>query len=172
VACWTSVCHYDGRVVSLQVFGANYNEQYFPEEIPRWNFHDFLHSFMIVFRVLCGEWIELTWDCMHCCGFHCVPFFLTTMIMGNLVVRGSLYSYPELSMSWNGLRRHFPPFDGLGLVVGVSWQVAKHKAFCLLSIWSVSELCSSVLRIPVSLFDALACTCFLHLHSAASISNH
>ena len=25
--------------------------------MPRWNFTDFMHSFMIVFRVLCGEWI-------------------------------------------------------------------------------------------------------------------
>lgn len=32
--------------------------------MPRWNFTDFMHSFMIVFRVLCGEWIESMWDCM------------------------------------------------------------------------------------------------------------
>ena len=72
------------------MFGVNYNAKHFPDEIPRWNFLDFLHSFMIVFRVLCGEWIESTWDCMFCSGFHCVPFFLTTMIMGNLVVRDSV----------------------------------------------------------------------------------
>ena len=53
---------YHGRVVAVQVFGANYNAQHFTEEVPRWNFIDFLHSFMIVFRVLCGEWIESTWD--------------------------------------------------------------------------------------------------------------
>jgi len=88
---------YHGRVVVVQVFGANYNAQHFTEEVPRWNFIDFLHSFMIVFRVLCGEWIESTWDsqstwdCMFCCGFHCVPFFLTTMIIGNLIVRHSRY---------------------------------------------------------------------------------
>jgi hypothetical protein len=28
--------------------------------MPRWNFTDFMHSFMIVFRVLCGEWIGRT----------------------------------------------------------------------------------------------------------------
>jgi hypothetical protein len=27
--------------------------------MPRWNFTDFMHSFMIVFRVLCGEWIGM-----------------------------------------------------------------------------------------------------------------
>lgn len=46
-------------VVGMQMFGNNY-EKYknrFPFGlVPRWNFNDFLHSFMIVFRVLCGEW--------------------------------------------------------------------------------------------------------------------
>lgn len=49
-------------VVGMQMFGANY-EKYkdkFPYgQVPRWNFNDFLHSFMIVFRVLCGEWIQV-----------------------------------------------------------------------------------------------------------------
>lgn len=30
----------------------------------RWNFSDFFHSFMMIFRILCGEWIEPLWDCM------------------------------------------------------------------------------------------------------------
>ena len=89
-------------VMGMQLFGANYSEKVFGYE-PRWNFVDFLHSFMIVFRVLCGEWIESMWDsvwirravdpssesmwdCIYCSGFHCVPFFLLTMIIGNLVV--------------------------------------------------------------------------------------
>ena len=45
---------------------------------------------MIVFRVLCGEWIESMWDCIHCTGFICIPFFLLTMIIGNLVVSSSV----------------------------------------------------------------------------------
>jgi len=72
-------------VMGMQLFGVNYNEEVFGYR-PRWNFEDFLHSFMIVFRVLCGEWIESMWDCIYCSGFHCVPFFLLTMIIGNLVV--------------------------------------------------------------------------------------
>lgn len=56
------------------------------KEIPRWNFRDFMHSFMIVFRVLCGEWIESMWDCMRVSGPACVPFFLATVVIGNLVV--------------------------------------------------------------------------------------
>lgn len=73
-------------VMGMQLYGTHYTEQLFPAGVPRWNFTDFLHSFMIVFRVLCGEWIESMWDCIHCTSFICVPFFLLTMIIGNLVV--------------------------------------------------------------------------------------
>ncbi|XP_053203618.1 sodium channel protein para-like isoform X3 [Panonychus citri] len=76
-------------VMGMQLFGANYSKKVylFPDgEIPRWNFKDFMHSFMIVFRVLCGEWIESMWDCMLVCGFVCVPFFLATVIIGHLVM--------------------------------------------------------------------------------------
>ena len=63
------------------------NVQRFPNEaMPRWNFTDFMHSFMIVFRVLCGEWIESMWDCMWVASKVCVPFFLATVVIGNLVV--------------------------------------------------------------------------------------
>ena len=41
---------------------------------------------MIVFRVLCGEWIESMWDCMWVASKVCVPFFLATVVIGNLVV--------------------------------------------------------------------------------------
>lgn len=54
--------------------------------MPRWNFTDFMHSFMIVFRVLCGEWIESMWDCMWVGDVSCIPFFLATVVIGNLVV--------------------------------------------------------------------------------------
>lgn len=65
----------------------------FPDgELPRWNFTDFMHSFMIVFRVLCGEWIESMWDCMHVGDVSCIPFFLATVVIGNLVV--SFFFYP------------------------------------------------------------------------------
>jgi len=76
--------------IRLQVFGANYDlavKQHRWEELPRWNFKDFLRSFMIVFRVLCGEWIESMWDCIWCSSYICIPFFLLTMIIGSLVVR-------------------------------------------------------------------------------------
>jgi hypothetical protein len=37
----------------------------FPSRL-RWNFTDFFHSFMMIFRILCGEWVEPLWDCMRC----------------------------------------------------------------------------------------------------------
>ncbi|ESN93132.1 hypothetical protein HELRODRAFT_89291, partial [Helobdella robusta] len=68
-------------VMGMQLFKAFY------KSTERWNFCDFLHSFMIVFRVLCGEWIESMWNCMMYTGStFCIPFFLLTMIIGNLVV--------------------------------------------------------------------------------------
>ena len=41
---------------------------------------------MIVFRVLCGEWIESMWDCMLVAGSTCVPYFLATVLIANLVI--------------------------------------------------------------------------------------
>ncbi|XP_071512566.1 sodium channel protein para isoform X4 [Panulirus ornatus] len=79
-------------VMGMQLFGKNYtdNVDRFPDtpdgQLPRWNFIDFMHSFMIVFRVLCGEWIESMWDCMLVGDWSCIPFFMATVIIGNLVV--------------------------------------------------------------------------------------
>nr|QRG33296.1 paralytic [Schistocerca americana] len=76
-------------VMGMQLFGKNYTDyvERFPDQdLPRWNFTDFMHSFMIVFRVLCGEWIESMWDCMLVGDWSCIPFFLATVVIGNLVV--------------------------------------------------------------------------------------
>ena len=82
--------------MGMQLFGGSYVASNFEEnEVPRWNFTDFLHSFMIVFRVLCGEWIESMWDCMRATksGTMCVPFFLLVYIVGNLVVSTTIMRY-------------------------------------------------------------------------------
>ncbi|RXG56982.1 Voltage-dependent P/Q-type calcium channel subunit alpha-1A [Armadillidium vulgare] len=56
-------------VIGMQLFGKNYVEKNFaPDPIPRWNFTDFFHSFMMIFRILCGEWVEPLWDCMRAAG--------------------------------------------------------------------------------------------------------
>ncbi|XP_071977938.1 sodium channel protein type 2 subunit alpha-like isoform X1 [Engystomops pustulosus] len=78
-------------VVGMQLFGKNYKDCVckISEEckLPRWHMNDFFHSFLIVFRVLCGEWIETMWDCMEVSGqFMCLLVFLLVMVIGNLVV--------------------------------------------------------------------------------------
>ncbi|KAI2660901.1 Sodium channel protein type 2 subunit alpha [Labeo rohita] len=59
-------------VVGMQLFGKNYRDCVckISEDctLPRWHMNDFFHSFLIVFRVLCGEWIETMWDCMQVSG--------------------------------------------------------------------------------------------------------
>nr|DBA25063.1 TPA: hypothetical protein GDO54_012636 [Pyxicephalus adspersus] len=78
-------------VVGVQLFGRNYldcvckiNEDC---KLPRWHMSDFFHSFLIVFRVLCGEWIETMWDCMEVSGQPlCILVFMLVMVIGNLVV--------------------------------------------------------------------------------------
>lgn len=73
-------------VIGMQLFSKDYTpEKFDPDPVPRqvymesclivilncllslsrWNFNDFFHSFMMIFRILCGEWIEPLWDCMR-----------------------------------------------------------------------------------------------------------
>nr|CAD7591348.1 unnamed protein product [Timema genevievae] len=53
-------------VIGMQLFSKDYTVEIFaPDPVPRWNFNDFFHSFMMIFRILCGEWIEPLWDCMR-----------------------------------------------------------------------------------------------------------
>ncbi|XP_060033754.1 sodium channel protein type 7 subunit alpha isoform X2 [Erinaceus europaeus] len=56
-------------------------------ELPRWHMHDFLHTYLVVFRVLCGEWIETLWDCFKVAGeFSCFPFYMMVILIGNFLV--------------------------------------------------------------------------------------
>uniref|UniRef100_G1NED3 Sodium channel protein n=1 Tax=Meleagris gallopavo TaxID=9103 RepID=G1NED3_MELGA len=78
-------------VVGMQLFGKSYKECVCKISsdcvLPRWHMHDFFHSFLIVFRVLCGEWIETMWDCMEVAGqTMCLIVFMLVMVIGNLVV--------------------------------------------------------------------------------------
>nr|XP_060639342.1 sodium channel protein type 4 subunit alpha B-like [Anolis sagrei ordinatus] len=54
---------------------------------PRWHMEDFYHSFLVIFRILCGEWIETMWGCMVVADTPlCLLVFLSVMVIGNLVV--------------------------------------------------------------------------------------
>ncbi|XP_050175299.1 sodium channel protein type 5 subunit alpha-like isoform X4 [Myiozetetes cayanensis] len=78
-------------VVGMQLFGKSYldNVKKISKtgNLPRWHMNDFFHSFLIIFRILCGEWIETMWDCMEVAGQPlCLLVFLLVMVIGNLVV--------------------------------------------------------------------------------------
>ncbi|NXF86075.1 SCN5A protein, partial [Eubucco bourcierii] len=77
-------------IVGMQLFGKNYWENRLKitqNGKPRWHMMDFFHSFLIVFRILCGEWIETMWDCMVVADQpRCLLVFLLVMVIGNLVV--------------------------------------------------------------------------------------
>ncbi|XP_045691912.1 sodium channel protein type 9 subunit alpha [Phyllostomus hastatus] len=78
-------------VVGMQLFGKSYKDCVCKIDsdckLPRWHMNDFFHSFLIVFRVLCGEWIETMWDCMEVAGQPmCLIVYMMVMVIGNLVV--------------------------------------------------------------------------------------
>ncbi|NXF45338.1 SCNAA protein, partial [Oceanites oceanicus] len=77
-------------VVGKQVLGNYYENNYYKistNENLRWHMKDFYHSFLIIFRILCGEWIETMWECMEVAGKGlCLSIFLLVLVIGNLVV--------------------------------------------------------------------------------------
>ncbi|KAM9843922.1 sodium channel protein type 4 subunit alpha B [Aulostomus maculatus] len=78
-------------VVGMQLFGRNYKDCVcrISEdcELPRWHMNDFFHAFLIIFRILCGEWIETMWDCMEVAGqTMCLIVYMMVLVIGNLVV--------------------------------------------------------------------------------------
>ncbi|XP_035702487.1 sodium channel protein 60E isoform X2 [Folsomia candida] len=85
-------------VMGMQVIGNRYSPMAFdadedPANFPRWHFQNFWYAFMMVFRVLCGEWIEPLWDCLQAHKFRakdqqwkCFVIFLPILIVGNFIV--------------------------------------------------------------------------------------
>ncbi|NXX38051.1 SCN4A protein, partial [Tricholaema leucomelas] len=77
-------------VVGKQVLGTYYetnSHRISTDGNLRWHMKDFCHSFLIIFRILCGEWIETMWECMEVAGKGlCLPIFLLVLVIGNLVV--------------------------------------------------------------------------------------
>ena len=40
----------------------------------------------MIFRVLCGEWIEASYDCMRAYNEVCLLVFLPALVLGNFIV--------------------------------------------------------------------------------------
>ncbi|KAJ8937407.1 hypothetical protein NQ314_011893, partial [Rhamnusium bicolor] len=121
-------------VMGMQLFGKNYtdNVDRFPDhDLPRWNFTDFMHSFMIVFRVLCGEWIESMWDCMLVGDVSCIPFFLATVVL-NLFLALLLSNFGSSSLSApaadNDTNKITEAFDRIGRFIRWTKASVSHIA--------------------------------------------
>ncbi|KAM7415234.1 hypothetical protein PAMA_019854 [Pampus argenteus] len=78
-------------MVGMHLFKSSYDEYICSTvaecERPRLHMADLWHTFVIVFRILCGKWIEPMWDCMLFAGQGtCVAFFMIVLVIGNLLI--------------------------------------------------------------------------------------
>ncbi|XP_062424764.1 sodium channel protein type 5 subunit alpha-like isoform X4 [Rhea pennata] len=136
-------------VVGMQLFGKSYIDNVkkisTTGNLPRWHMNDFFHSFLIIFRILCGEWIETMWDCMEVAGQPlCLLVFLLVMVIGNLVVLNLFLALLLSSFSADNLSA--PDEDGemnnLQLAfarINRGLQYVKHTTW---------DFCCNVLRHP------------------------
>uniref|UniRef100_H2ZHJ1 Sodium channel protein n=1 Tax=Ciona savignyi TaxID=51511 RepID=H2ZHJ1_CIOSA len=79
-------------VIGKQLYSAKYSasaSRFDDNNVPRWSFIDFYHSFLLVWRVMCGEWIEPLYDCMYITDNDglCIPLFLSITFIANFMVR-------------------------------------------------------------------------------------
>ncbi|NXW57960.1 SCN5A protein, partial [Eurystomus gularis] len=131
-------------IVGVQLFGRSYAEnscKIHKIGTPRWHMMDFFHSFLVVFRILCGEWIETMWDCMVVAEQPlCLLVFLLVMVIGNLVVLNLFIALLLNSFStdclqtaeddreMNNLRVAFARIHkGLHFVKSVTWDACCRK---------------------------------------------
>ncbi|NXE90523.1 SCN5A protein, partial [Menura novaehollandiae] len=132
-------------IVGVQLFGKSYGKNntiiYKEGKPPRWHMMDFFHSFLVVFRILCGEWIETMWDCMAVAEQPlCLLVFLLVMVIGNLVVLNlfialllSSFSADSLQTTeddreMNNLRVAFARIrKGFHFVKSVTWDACCRK---------------------------------------------
>ncbi|NWT77730.1 SCN5A protein, partial [Lanius ludovicianus] len=131
-------------IVGMQLFGEKYTLRCSETRTCcnlRWHMKDFFHSFLIVFRILCGEWIETMWDCMVVADpTLCLVVFLLVMVIGNLVVLNlfialllSSFSTDSLQTTeddgeMNNLRIAFARIrKGFHLVKSMTWDACCRK---------------------------------------------
>ncbi|XP_033020792.1 sodium channel protein type 5 subunit alpha isoform X2 [Lacerta agilis] len=136
-------------VVGMQLFGDLYYKHVMristTDRLPRWHMNDFFHSFLIIFRILCGEWIETMWDCMKVAGQPlCLLVFLLVMVIGNLVVLNLFLALLLSSFSADNLSA--PDEDGemnnLQLALA---RINRGLNYAKRAMW---DFCCSVLRQP------------------------
>lgn len=97
-----SIFIYFSAVFGMKLFGRSYKDCvcHVDQDCQRqrWHMSDFLHAYMTVFRILCGEWIETLWECMEVAGeAWCIPFYMMVILIGNLLI---LYLFVALVSSF------------------------------------------------------------------------
>lgn len=62
---------------------------YTGDEQPLWRFTDVMHSFMVVFRALCGEWIETMFLCLQFTNSRtiCIIYYFLLVVVSSFQVR-------------------------------------------------------------------------------------
>ncbi|KAK7471366.1 hypothetical protein BaRGS_00036004, partial [Batillaria attramentaria] len=80
------VLNYTIADVGLKLLSPYYNNFDFQNsEGERWHFKDFPHSFVLVFRLLCGDWIRPLWQCLRAANYVCYVVFVPAVVVGHLV---------------------------------------------------------------------------------------
>ncbi|XP_061852662.1 sodium channel protein type 5 subunit alpha isoform X3 [Colius striatus] len=136
-------------VVGMQLFGKSYLDNVkkisTTGNLPRWHMNDFFHSFLIIFRILCGEWIETMWDCMEVAGQPlCLLVFLLVMVIGNLVVLNLFLALLLSSFSADNLSA--PDEDGEMNNLQLAFaRINRGLQYVKKTMW---DFCCSVLRHP------------------------
>ncbi|XP_054846869.1 sodium channel protein type 5 subunit alpha isoform X1 [Eublepharis macularius] len=136
-------------VVGMQLFGdlyfLNRHKISTTEKMPRWHMNDFFHSFLIIFRILCGEWIETMWDCMKVAQQPlCFLVFLLVMVIGNLVVLNLFLALLLSSFSADNLSA--PDEDGEMNNLQLAFaRINRGLQYAKRAMW---DFCCSVLRQP------------------------
>ena len=83
---------YTLSVIGMNLFMPRYQDHYKGDNddnvMPRWNYLDFKHSFVLLFRILCGEWIELLYETLNATEKLLWPviFYLGALVLGNFLV--------------------------------------------------------------------------------------
>lgn len=77
-------------IIGYQLFHKEYNPhvcQISTDCDPRWHMGSVYRSFLFIFTIFSGLWSERLWDCMEVSGpALCLTFFLSAIIIGNLLV--------------------------------------------------------------------------------------
>ncbi|XP_047731112.1 sodium channel protein type 11 subunit alpha [Prionailurus viverrinus] len=139
-------------VVGMQLFGSKFNSirnntKACGPTVPclrRWHMGDFYRSFLVVFRILCGEWIENMWECMQETSKPlCVVVFLLIMVIGKLVV---LNLFIALLLNSFSNEEKDGSLDGEAKKTKVQLALDRfHRAFCFV-IHTLARFCHTWCR--------------------------